>query len=548
MTGRPDRVIGLHYFFHPAKNRLVEIVPAADTSKDTLTRARAFQDALGNVSIRCSDRAGFIVNRFFVPWLNEAVRLLAEGVADIPTIDAAARERFGIGIGPFHLMNITGVPIALHAAATLGRELGPFYAPDARLAQQVDARTLWPLAGVPDPARSEEAADRLEGAVFFAAASLVEEGVGTLDDTDIGARVGLRWSKGPFERMNHIGTAAAGRLAAAVVDRFGLALPPGLAGRGASGALYGFQRIRLEVEDGIATLTVNRPDALNALNPEVVSELDRKVDEALARADVTALLLRGSGKAFVAGADIKFFDDRMASNDLGGIETFTRVGQQVLRKLETAAKPTIALLDGLALGGGAELALACQQIVATSRGSIGFPETGLGIYPGLGGTQRTTRRIGVALAKWLVLTGTVCDARTAMDLGLVDRLVTDRAELPAVLRELAGARTGRTAVVVPECYRNLVEMFANAAIDDLLTGQVATKGDPMLERAVQQVRSKAPLASRLAARLIDEGEKLPLTEALELENMHTREVFSSKDAREGMTALLERRRPSFIGG
>ncbi len=555
MTNRPDRVIGLHYFYHPAKNRLVEIVPTDTTSGQTIARAAALQDAIGKTAIRSADRPGFIVNRFFVPWLNEAVRLLAEGTASIPDIEAAAKAAFGIGMGPFELMNVTGVPIALHAAGTLGRKLGPLYAPAPRLAQQAAAGAPWPLDGAEDPARAGVVVDHLEGAVFFIAASLVAEGVASMEDTDIGARVGLRWPAGPFERMNRRGTRAAARLAAAFAERWSLPLPGALADIASApgaGAPFRFQRVRLDVDDGgIASITINRPDALNALDEEVVAQLGERVDEALARADVRGIVLRGAGKAFVAGADLKFFVDRMAEQNYARIEAFARAGQRVLHKLDHSPKPVVAVLDGLALGGGTELALAADAIVATDRGSLGFPETGIGIYPGLGGTQRTTRRVGVGLTRWLVLTGQTVDAKTALEIGLIDRVV-DRAALADTVRALAlgGPAPPRAVPAAPPAsarYRGLADFFTCVSVDDLLAGRADTGADADAVRAAKQVKAKAPIAARLAARIIDEGAALPLDEALELENHHAREVFASADAREGMAALLARRRPAFSG-
>jgi len=138
-TTRPERVVGLHYFYHPAKNRLVEVVAGKTTDPAAHRRAWRLQEALGKTPIASSDSYGFIVNRFFLPWLTEAVRMLEEGFASTATIDEGARKAFGIGMGPFELMNVTGVPIALHTATTLGRAFGPMYESPALLRAQVDA-------------------------------------------------------------------------------------------------------------------------------------------------------------------------------------------------------------------------------------------------------------------------------------------------------------------------------------------------------------------------------------------------------------------------
>src|SRR5262249_22600173 len=161
------RVLGLHYFYHPAKNRLVEVIPAEATDPAIAAAAWTAQEMMGKTPIRSADASGFIVNRFFVPWLNEAVRLLEEGVAGIPTIEAAAKETSGVGMGPFELMNVTGIPIALHAATTLGQAFGPFYVPSPRLAAQVASGTHWDLSGSPDPSKLDEVAKRLLAVTFL---------------------------------------------------------------------------------------------------------------------------------------------------------------------------------------------------------------------------------------------------------------------------------------------------------------------------------------------------------------------------------------------
>ena len=144
---RPSRVLGLHYFFHPAKNHLVEVVAGAQTDPLVYRRAWALQERLRKIPIASRDACGFIVNRFFVVWLVEAVRMLEEGVANTVTIDETAKRVFRIGMGPFELMNVTGVPIALHASTTIGKAYGPIHAPPDRLRTQVERGEPWPLNG-----------------------------------------------------------------------------------------------------------------------------------------------------------------------------------------------------------------------------------------------------------------------------------------------------------------------------------------------------------------------------------------------------------------
>jgi len=548
-TRRPDRFLGLHYFYHPAKNRLVEVVAGEATSPATFDLAWRFQEIIGKTPIRSADAPGFIVNRFFVPWANEAVRILDDGEADIPTIEAAAKAAFGIGMGPFELMNVTGIPIALHAAGTLGRELGPFYAPAAGLRAQVERGGLWPLGGAPSPAREAAVRERLLAVTCMITGHLVDEGVCTIEDCDIGARVGLRWARGPFELMNHVGIDQAAALAADLAARHGLPAPRRLAEQAAMHRPFGFQVVKREVREQVATITLNRPDALNALNEAVMEQLAREFEAAVRDSGVRGIVLTGAGKAFAAGADLKFFIEHMAAGDLAPIRAFTERAQGILLAIDRAPKTVVCELNGLALGGGVELALACDYIVAAERASLGFPETSIGIYPGLGGTQRTRERVGVALTKYLIYTGDILGARPAAEIGLVDQ-VAPAAELESVARRWASEKppvTARRPGGTTERFRPHAAIFTGEKVAEMLGKDPATDGDELSQRLRRRVRSKAPLALRYAEEIIDGGAALELKKGLDLELSHLEDVFQSEDALRGMKAVGGSERPAFVG-
>jgi enoyl-CoA hydratase/3-hydroxyacyl-CoA dehydrogenase len=544
-TRRPERVLGLHYFYHPAKNRLVEVIAGDATDPYAVRRAWRLQETLGKTPIASSDSYGFIVNRFFLPWLTEAVRIKEEGNANTATIDEAAKKAFGIGMGPFELMNVTGVPIALHAATTFGRAFGPLYEAPASLRAQAESGTHWDLTGEIDTAQFPTIADRLSAAVFYVASTLVSEGVGTIEDTDIGARVGLRWRRGPFEMMNHAGIDKARTLAAEYAAKWNVPMPTLLEDQANSGTPFSFRLVRTELSNGIATLTINRPDAMNALNEDVLSQLGTSFVQAASDRSVKGIVIAGSGKAFVAGADIRFFVRNIEAGSLDRIADFTARWQALLRTIETCDKPVVARVHGLALGGGVELALACHSIVATPKASLAFPETGIGIYPGLGGTQRTTRRIGKGLTKWLVLTGQTVGAAEAEAIGLID-VVESYDRLDAAIADIIAAGRARHRRETPSAHAALARFFETAEVEAILAGTANTGGNPQLDKAVKRIATKAPLAVRIAADLIDRGADLPLDEALRLEMAHLQEIFATKDAYEGLTSL-GKRPPMFIG-
>ncbi|MEJ2156594.1 MAG: 3-hydroxyacyl-CoA dehydrogenase NAD-binding domain-containing protein [Desulfobacteraceae bacterium] len=546
---RPDRFVGYHYFYHPAKNRLLEIIPHDGTSEETMEKAVLAAKLHGKTAIVVKDAPGFAVNRFFVPFLNEAVRLLEEGVADIATIEAGAKRGFKIGMGPFELMNVTGVPIALHAATTLGNELGPFYAPAPMLKAQVEKKENWTLDGEVDESRVQAVIDRLYGVCLGVAAALVDEGVASVEDTDRGAKIGLRWIQGPFEIMNKIGVGTTCDLVEAIAAKYpDFKTPQLLIRQKEKGTPFAFQFVDLDVKEGIAYITINRPEAMNALNEATVEQLETRFAEAQADPQAKAIVIQGAGKAFVAGADIRYFVKNIQANRIEDIEAFTRRGHELLLKIENASKPTIALLDGLSLGGGSELALACQAIIATPAGSLGFPETGIGIYPGLGGMLRFALQVGPDLAKYYVFTGDTLSAGQANDLGLVARLVKP-AEVDRAIRDLVsrGVPDKNRPRELPAAEQALAQLCAGDNAQRLLTGQPlqAADGDLAVKTA-KKIGYKAPLALKMANEIIDKQAGQPVAAAVEIELARLNEIFTTADALEGLTSM-GRKRPEYKG-
>ena len=560
-TGRPDRFVGLHFFFHPAKNRLVEVIPANTTSAETLARTVQYCKTLGKVVIVCKDRPGFVVNRFFVPWLNEACLLLDEGVGTTAQIDAAACKAFRIGMGPFALMNLTGPPIALHANDYLAEQLDcPRYTGAQSLRALVEAGEMWKIDDE-DGGLSEEAAklisERLLGQVFAVCTQIVDEEICSMEDVDRGAKVGLRWAQGPFELANRLGVAEAHRMAAAYADLAEFSLPSFLAEQAASGEPVSFSYVDLEVDGGVATIRINRPEAMNALNETVVAQLGAALDEANGRDDVSTIILEGAGKAFVAGADVKFFVDKIRADAVADIQSFTEFGHNVLNSLENSPKTTIALTTGLALGGGLELALSCDYRVGTRRTQFRFPETSIGIYPGLGGSQRTPRICGVEAARWAVLAGNFVDHNTAAALGLLTHLV-EPAEVAATVAALGVAgKPDNKYPGAPADPSHPVVQFASAFYSDdnmetLLSGGCPDgfdAEDRNVSRQLKSLKFAAPIAVRMASELLDDavatGDDLDAGLALELERLST--IFETADALEGLSALIEGRRAVYSG-
>ena len=247
-------------------------------------------------------------------------------------------------------------------------------------------------------------------------------------------------------------------------------------------------------DDSVAVVTIDRPDALNALDVETLTELRDRLLELAADEDARVVVLTGAGeKAFVAGADIKY----MSELDPDRAKAWGALGHETGRLLETMPKPTIAAVNGFALGGGCELALACDIRYASSRAKLGQPEINLGIVPGWGGTQRLAHVCGIGVAKELIYTGRTVDAEEALRIGLLNAIA-----------------------------------------------------DPVLEKALEtahELAGKSRLALSLAKELCNLTLGVDYTVALASEAERFGALFSSEDAKEGLTAFVEKRAPNFVG-
>ncbi len=495
--GAPARVGGLHFFNPAAVNKLVEVVRGTGTSNETFQALWAFALRLGKVPIETQDSAGFCVNRFFVPLLNEACRIAEEGVADAATVDAASNETFGTTMGPFALMNFTGIPIAYHSQETLHKAFGGFYAPAALLKKHFETQQPFPVTGTPDKSKIPAVQERLLGSICGIACQLVDAGVATREATDKGATLGLRWAQGPFTLMNQVGTPLILKHVRAVHGKWGDAfrVSPTLEDVGSKGKPWTLRKVVLERQGPVAVITIDRPEALNALNPQVLADLEAALDEAERDRTIRAVVLTGSGNAFVAGADIKTMANQTAIESLG----LTQLGQRVMRKIELMMKPVIAAINGYALGGGCELAMACDILVASETARFALPEVSLGIHPGFGGTQRLPRLVGPHRAKELIFTGDQFTAAQAEKIGLINKVVKATELMPEALR------------------------IAN------------------------RIAELAPLAIGLAKDSVNRGSQLDIDAGLALEAASVTLTFASEDQKEGMRAFLEKRKANFRG-
>ena len=523
----PERFVGLHYFYHAAKNRLVEIIPGAKTSAETIESVKVFSMLSSKDAIICRDSYGFVVNRFFVPWLNEAARLLDERIGNIATIDDVCMKVFGIGMGPFALMNATGVPVAYHAEKTLER-FGSLYAVSKKLKEQALSGQMWDLTGdiLPDEYVIKEITERMLGVVFFVCSQLLDEKVCEAVDINRGAKIGLKWRKGPIELMQQFGEEKVWYLVHKIAGIYQMHIPASIGSNH-----WQMQFVDLEKKGNTAVITMNRPEDLNALNEEVMRQLNAQFDFVNNDPAIDTVFITGSGKAFVAGADIKFFIKNIKANKINDIESFTGFGQEVFKKIDESRKKIVAVLNGLALGGGLELALCADVILALPKAQMAFPETGIGIYPGLGGTQRSARKIGKPLSKYLIHTGKMLSAKDAQEIGLVDKIISTD--------ELFAMLSGK--VPVPEnCsiqlsakWKIIDQFFSNNPIEKVLAHQYAANGmnTEDAEKIYKTLKRKAPIALNTAEKLIEEAK------GCESELKYLEMIFSTSDALLGLSSI-----------
>ncbi len=258
-----------------------------------------------------------------------------------------------------------------------------------------------------------------------------------------------------------------------------------------------FTFLKLDVADRVAIVTIDRQDKLNALNAQVINELDRMFADLATRADVGAIILTGAGRAFVAGADIGEVNE--GADSPAGLETLSARGGKVFTRIERLNKPVIAAVNGFCLGGGCELALACHVRLASTTAKFGLPEVKLGLIPGYGGTQRLPRLIGQGRALEMILSARMVDGEKAAQIGLANS-VHHLEELLDAARALA-----------------------------------------------KEMAAQGPLALAHAIAAVTAGASLPLDDALAMESRHFGDLGRTADMREGTRAFLEKRAPTFRG-
>ena len=521
---RPGRATVTHFFAPAWRNPAVEVVAWEQADPDLVAWLRRFFCATGKLPLATSDAPCFMLDRVFDNWCNEAALLLGEGVS-AAQVDSVAAEF--VHAGPFHVLNLAhGNPIIVETNTLQAAEEGEHYRPAAIFRSVERWQTCAP--GHPVEVAAERRAqirDRLLGVLLSQSVDILDRGIGDAADLDLGCRSALGFRHGPLELLRTIGPTEARR----VLDRF-VAERPGMPGARRALAAYLPAQRHVLVDDvgDVKVITLRRPDALNALHDEMTDEILAAIDRHERDVAVAGFVITGYGtRAFCAGADIGRFPSLLGDADAAA--QYARDCSRLLVRLDGCTKPVVAAVNGLALGGGIELATRCHAIVAERRAWFQLPEVTLGIVPGIGAMVVPFRRwpAGAALFRRMLTRAERLRAADALACGVVAELADGPdaliARACAQVHALAAAGLPRT----PDAPVALADGEPSGAVG--ADGQALSAGVvACIDRAV----SAAAAATSLAA-------------ALEIGYRAFGEVACSRAAREGIDAFLARRAPDF---
>ncbi|HWD10820.1 MAG TPA: 3-hydroxyacyl-CoA dehydrogenase NAD-binding domain-containing protein [Solirubrobacteraceae bacterium] len=530
-TLRPEKVVGFHYFYPASIMPLIEIVEGEETSAETVSAAITFAQAIRKQPITCAEVPGFVVNRILNSGIAEVWREQEQKGLSIKKIDEGVGAAGVVPVGPYYLVNLLGLDTVLHVAEHLVESYGEerFYVPkgmqklvaDGKLGAKTAGDGFYDPSGEPNISGDgepdiAELVELLSLKTFLEACLVLEEGVATHRDIDFGmmAGAGLDPRRGllpPFMKADSEGLDAILERMESAEERHGERFTPptilrrlvaqGRLGQKSGQGFYAYPQpdaeqpaevIKLETRaDGVAIAWLANGQ-MNSISPQVIEDLE-KVWATVKGAGVRALVIASSNPfLYSAGADIKAFT---TMDEVSGAKLI-EAAHALFSELGRDGVATIAAVNGLAFGGGCELAMACDVRIAARSAIFGQPEVKLGIIPGFGGTQRLPRLVGTNKALEMNLVGDPILADEAFELGLVNRLVDDHELLDTALswaRKLAG---------------------------------------------------QAPVAVAQIKRVSGAGD---LDEGIEAEKGAFAEVFASADAKEGIAAFLGKRAPRFEG-
>ncbi len=528
---RPELVVGTHYFNPPSRMTLLEIVHGDKTSKEAIDVAEAVARKMGRDVVHVKDVPGFVANRIFCNMCNEADWALAQGEGrSAVEIDSAIKYKLGMPMGMLELQDTLGggsIDTQFHVMEYFAETMGKSYGPAPILAKLFKEKNWGKKTGkgyydwsggraneLPVNAGAGFDPIRVLATAVNEAAKLIEMKATTREEIDTAVLLGLNYPRGIlrmadswgldvivneldrlYEKYNHEERYKASSVLTKLVKA-------GKLGRKTGEGFYSYgpgeyESVKLDInpKTKVAKLILNRPNRANAFNADMMSELNKALGELEKNPAVQCVVITGAGANFCGGADVSAF----ASGQVEDAFNFSEAPHDVFTRIEIYPKPVVAAINGAAMGGGLELALACDIRIMSTRAQVRLPEITLGLLPGAGGTQRLGRLIGWARAKELIL--------------LADPVLADKA--------LAWGLVNFAAE--PDKFNTLVDEIA------------------------ARLANGAPLAQKLAKGLLYHGAQADQRAALYLEAAISGDIALTKDLNEGLTAMNYRRAPKFTG-
>jgi len=517
----PERTTITHFFAPAWRNPAVEVITWESVEQGVVDYLRWMFCMTGKVPIVSKSEICFILDRIFDNWCNEAAFML--DVATAPQIDQVAQEF--VFAGPFYVLNLArGNPIIVETN-TLQMEEGEHYRPAHILRSVENWVTTKPGATVEiDRDTAARVRDRLLGVFFSQSFDIINRGIGTPEDLNLGCQVALGFRQGPFDVMKDLGEGEVNR----IIDDFQTARP-GMPGMEAGYDRYqDFPRnILVDEIDNVKIITIRRPQFMNALSDAVNDEILGVLTKHETDPSIRGFVITGYGdRAFSAGAEIGRFPEVLG--DAEGSIQFCKDCSHLLRYLDRCQKPVVAAVNGLALGGGFELAIRCHEILAVKDAWFQFPEVTLGILPGIGGLVVPYRRWPQGSAVFHTM------------LRLADRLTAEKARDLGILTALA------------EDYSSLIQAAVNRVLG--LEGAITRIADHPAQIApfqpIQEPRAgNLPLSRQVIGIITEAIERAAAApsfeEALEAGYKAFGDVACTEAAKEGISAFLEKRPPRF---
>jgi enoyl-CoA hydratase/3-hydroxyacyl-CoA dehydrogenase len=514
---RKERMLGMHFFNPPVIMKLVEIIKGNETAQEYVEKAREIVKGLGKTPVLVNkDTPGFIVNR-----INAAdllyFGLLAQDGIDVAEVDTFMKQQ-GLPMGPYELIDFVGVDTVSNSMEYFSKSLSPDFGKctiygelvrQGRLGRK-SRRGFYEWEGGKAKIPKAKPSDKVSLMHVFAieineAAKLMEEGVATAEDIENAVRLGMNRPFGPITAAKGLSTAEIKAALGEVYSRFQLSIfsPAKSIQEGKLQQLLQRREIErpaasnegpilLERREHIAVITLNR-EPLNTINTELLDALERTLQSVAGDREIRVVLIRSNGKHFSAGAELSTF-----IRDAYDFIEYARRGERLFRFISEMPKITVAALKGYVLGGGLELALACDIRICSEDTKLGFPELTRGLVPAWGGSERLPRLIGLSRASAMILTGRTIDAHDALSSGLVMSIERDVDQAAMKLSQ---------------------DISANCA----------------------------PVAAMLAKKLLNKGAEAATDIGLEMEALSAGILFNTEDLREGISAFLQKRKAEFRG-